>query len=561
MANIKPRNCKICGKEFIPNSCRQYYCKELHYRICPVCGKSYPEPNLDKFKFPPTTCSMECRVKKREQTSIQKYGIKAPGNNPEAREKSKKTMQERYGVDYAQESTEIKQKSVDTWMKNYGVDNPQKVKQIKEKTKDTNLQKYGSTTYLTSDIGKNQINSIMMEKYGTTVPLRNLQIKRKWSATNTNKYGTVCPLSNEAVKQKSKETSMKRFGTDHPMKSEVVKQRVKDTFIRNYGVDNCFKSQEIIEKIKESFYKHYGVHSVMEAEEIASKIRDTNKKRYGVPYYVMLPNVSKSSGKISNINKEMLLKLKSDGIQCNIEFPIEDKSYDIHIPQGNILIEIDPSYTHSTVGNHWNPKGINKWYHLKKTLIARRNGYRCMHLWDWDCPSKFIKALTTKNTIYRKLTPLLIDSEESKRFIQKYSLYDITENVDHVLFIGLRYKTKLMALMGFKLTDFLTNTWTVICIEQRFNYTVYNGSQTILDHFIKLCSPHRIIAYADYSKTNGEMLEHLGFEYNQFIPPNKIWSKGRHAIVDDNTTIPEAMISDGWLPVYNCGYKVYVIDK
>ena len=561
MANIKPRNCKICGKEFLPNSCRQYYCKDLHYRVCPVCGKKYPEHNLDKFKFPPTTCSMECRVKKREQTSLQKYGIKAPGNNPEAREKSRKTMQERYGVDYAQESAEIKQKSIDTWIKNYGVDNPQKADQIKEKTKGTNLQKYGSTTYLTSNIGKNQIADIMMNKYGTTTPLRNSKIKHKWIITNTNKYGTICPLSNEKIKQKSKETSIKHFGTEHPMKSDIVKQRVKDTFIRNYGVDNCSKSQEIIEKIKDSFYKHYGVHSVMEVEEIAARIRDTNRKKYGVPYYVMLPNVSKSSGKISNINKDILLKLKSAGIYCSAEFPIKDKSYDVYIPQGNTLIEIDPSYTHSTVGNHWNSKGINRWYHLKKTILARQNGYRCVHLWDWDCPSKFIKALTVKNTIYRKLTPILIDAEEAKKFIQKYSLYDITENVDHALFIGLRYKTKLMLLMGFKLTDFLTNTWTLICIEQRFNYKVYNGSQTVLDHFIKLCSPHRIIAYADYSKTNGEMLECLGFEYTQFILPNKIWSKGRHAIVDDENIISEAMLADGWLPVYNCGYKVYLIDK
>lgn len=561
MANINPRNCKICGKEFTPNSCRQYYCKELHYRICPICGKSYPEPNLDKFKFPPTTCSMKCRVKKREQTSIQKYGIKAPGNNPEAREKSKKTMQERYGVEYAQESSEIKQKSIDTWIENYGVDNPQKLPEIREKTKNTNIKKYGSSTYLTSEKGKTDIETIMVEKYGTTIPLRNAKINKRWRATNIARYGTVNPLCNAEVQQRSKKTSVLHFGTEHPMQSDIVKQRVKDTFLRNYGVDNCFKAEEIIAKIKQSFYDHYGVHSVMEAEEIASRIRETNMKKYGVPYYVMLPNVAKSSGKLSKTNRDILAKLELNGISGKQEFIIDNKSYDIHIPQGNTLIEINPTYTHSTVGNHWNPSGINKWYHLKKTILAEQTGYRCIHLWDWDCPSKFIKALVAKNIIYRKLSPELIDSEEAKKFIQRYSLYDITENIDHILFIGLRYKTKLMSLMGFKLTNFLTNTWTLICIEQRFNYVIYNGNKIILDHFIKLCSPYQIIAYADYSKTNGEILENLGFEYNSFILPNRIWSKGRHAIVDDKTIIPEAMLADHWLPVYNCGYKVYVIER
>ena len=560
MANISPRICRICGKEFIPNSCRQFYCKELHYRICPVCGKSYPEPNLDKFKSAPTTCSMECRVKKREQTSLQRYGITAPGNNPIAREKSRKTMQQRYGVNYAQESEIIKHKAIRTWQSTYGVDNPQKAKEIQKKTQETNLQRYGSTSYLSSDQGKMKIEDIMVKRYGSIVPLRNAEIKKRCQQTNIIKYGVAYPTQNDKVKHKAKETSMLRYGTEHPMSSEQVKQKVKDTFIRNYGVDNCSKSQDVIDKIKQSFFDHYGVHSVMEVPEIADKIRTTNMKRYGVPYYVMLPNVAKSSGRISKINKEVLRKLDQAGIYSVAERTIGSYSYDVYIPQSSTLLEINPTYTHSTVGNHWNPEGIAKNYHLQKSILAIESGYRCVHLWDWDNTSKFIKSLTSKNVIYRKLNPELISVDEAKDFIQKYSLYDISEEVDHLLFIGLRYKSKLMTLMGFKLSNFLTNVWTLVCIEQRFNYTIHKGNQQILDHFIRLCRPRKIIAYADFSKTNGEILENLNFQYKLFILPIKIWAKGRHAIVDDKSIIPEAMMSDGWLPVYNCGYKVYELE-
>lgn len=560
MVNISTRICKICNKEFKPSSCHQIYCKDLHYRICPICGKSYPERNLDKFKFPPTTCSMECRVKKREQTSMQKYGIKTPGNNPIAREKSRKTMQKHYGVDYAQESAIIKQKSKDTWMKHYGVDNPQKVSEIKEKTKNTNIERFGSSTYLTSKIGKVTTETTMLEKYGTTIPLRNAKINQKWRNTNTQRYGAINPLCNPKIKEKAQTTSQIKYGTKHPMSSDVVKQRVHDTFFRNYGVDNCSKSEKIIAKIRQSFYDHYGVHSVMEAEEIASKIRDTNQKRYGVPYYVMLPNVARSSGRISKINTMVFQKLQKASIPCCLEYTIDSQSYDIYIPQSNTLLEINPTYTHNTIGNHWNPKGLDKNYHLKKTTVAIENGYRCMHLWDWDSTSKFINALTNKNTVYVTQSPELLDSEEAKIFIQKYSLYDTIENINHMLFLGLRYKTKLMLVMGFKLSNFITNTWTLVCIEQRFQYTVYNGTQILLDHFIKLCHPNKVIAYADFSKTNGEMLENLGFKYNSFILPTKIWSKGRHAIIDNSSILTEAMIEDKWLPVYNCGYKVYELN-
>ena len=134
MFKLSNKICELCGKEFMPTSAYQKYCKNPHYRICPICGKSYIESNLDKFKYPPTTCSMECRVIKRTQTSMDKYGISAPGNNPIAREKSKQTMQMKYGVNYAQESPEIKQKSIQTYIDRYGVDNPQKCKVIKDKT-------------------------------------------------------------------------------------------------------------------------------------------------------------------------------------------------------------------------------------------------------------------------------------------------------------------------------------------------------------------------------------------------------------------------------------------
>lgn len=553
----KPRKCKICNKEFIPNSPKQIYCKNLHYRTCPICGKSYAESNLDKFKFPPTTCSMECRVAKRTATSLDRYGITAPGNNPEARAKAVETMNQKYGVDYAQESKEIKQKSIDTWTQKYGVDNPQKDKKIQEKTKQTNIDKYGSTTYLTSEEGKERIADIMTEKYGTVVPLRNAEIMKRMLDTNEQRYGVPYPAMSDEVKERTKQTSLQKYGTEYPQSSDIVKQHIKETFIRNYGVDNCFKSQEIIQKIKDSFFAHYGTHSVMETKEIADRIVETNKKRYGVPYGVMLPYARKSSGAISNHNKRILTRLEHAGIRGQLEYVIDKYSYDVYIPGADIVIEIDPSYTHSVLGNHWNPKGIKKDYHLKKTIAAEDHGYRCIHLWDWDNTAKFIGQLISKHTISTSDPPEIIPKSVAEEFIQKYGLYDVTGNIPNTVFLGIQYRTKLMSLMGFRQIDPIFNMWELVCIESRFGYTVYNGNQQILDEFIRQYNPGKIISYADFSKTNGEILEALGFEYTRFIFPNKIWSKGHHAIIDDPMIMPEAMIAEHWLPVYNCGYKVY----
>lgn len=559
--NIEKRKCKICGEEFLPNSCHQLYCKRLHYRICPICGRNYVETNLDKFKKPPTACSKECKVVRIQKTSLERYGMRAPGNNPDAREKAKKTMNERYGVDYAQQSSEIHQKSINTFNERYGVSNPQKNEIIRSKTVQTNLTRYGSCTYLTSESGKEAIRKIMLNRYNTTIPLRNSEIKSHWICTNIKKYGVDNPSKCEQVKQKMRNTSLIRYGTPYPQSSDIVKQRIKDTFIRNYGVDNCSKAEEIINKIRQTFFNKYNAHSVMEVKSIADKIRRTNMDRYGVPYYVMLPNVAKSSGRISKLNKSVKHRLDVLGIDNILEFTLEKQSYDIYIPQGKLLLEIDPSYTHSIVGNHWNAKGVHRFYHLRKSIIAQKHGYRCIHLWDWDSIPRFLKSLVVKNVIYFHDKPNELPQEVAEDFIAKYSMYSIAKDHRHTIFIGIYYRTKLICMMGFKNTDIILKNWEIVCAEHRFGYNIYNGYIKIFDYFLDKYKPNKIIGYSDYSKSNGELLEGLGMIQTGFVLPNKIWSKGHHAIVDDDRIIHEAMLEDKWLPVYNCGYKIYEYTK
>ena len=111
--------------------------------------------------------------------------------------------------------------------------------------------------------------------------------------------------------------------------------------------------------------------------------------------------------------------------------------------------------------------------------------------------------------------------------------------------------------MGFRNVDIILKKWEIVCAEHRFGYNIYNGYMKIFNYFLDKYTPDKVIGYSDYSKSNGELLEELGFDQIDYILPNKIWSKGHHAIVDDTNIISEAMLEDNWLPVYNCGYKVY----
>lgn len=123
--------CKFCGLPFTPKSNRQQYCNRPHYMDCPVCGKRYRVTNNESLKRPPVACSYECRVVRTRQTSLDKYGVVAPGNNSEARKKAQKTMQDKYGCNYAMQSAELREKSKQTLIDKYGVDNIQKNTEIR----------------------------------------------------------------------------------------------------------------------------------------------------------------------------------------------------------------------------------------------------------------------------------------------------------------------------------------------------------------------------------------------------------------------------------------------
>ena len=61
------RMCKECGKMFKPVG-RESYCKDIHYRPCPICGTKVEAKYLSD---PPRCCSKECQQKARALKKIQ----------------------------------------------------------------------------------------------------------------------------------------------------------------------------------------------------------------------------------------------------------------------------------------------------------------------------------------------------------------------------------------------------------------------------------------------------------------------------------------------------------
>lgn len=176
--------CDYCNKEFYitTDAYMSYKKKNNINKIC--CNNS------------------ACQKQKREESMMEKYGVKDNGKLESTKEKRKKTM-----------------------LKKYGVDNPMKNKQIQEKAKKTILEKYGVENVMQNDDIKKRYNDSMVEKYGVKWAMQNEEIFDKSNKTLFDKYGATLKkyngipllIEHEDIKEKIKNTLKEKYNVDNPL--------------------------------------------------------------------------------------------------------------------------------------------------------------------------------------------------------------------------------------------------------------------------------------------------------------------------------------------------------
>lgn len=381
------KTCKLCGEQFEYNGNRKI-CFKQHYYTCKVCGKQYPI-NSTQFNV---CCSKECSRKLRKQnaeaTSLLRYGVKNAGYTKESQEKIKKTNLERFGTEYAFQSDTLKEKIRRSNLEKYGVDNPMKSKEIQEKAKATNIERYGAECVLgTGSKIREQINRESREKFGNAGGFGNTpEATSKRMKTNEERYGVPWVTQSPEVAEKRAETCRSRYGTSSPFESEIIQEKIRKVNLEKYGYEYPMRSEEVKKHMSESI-----------------------KKKYGVDWACMLPQCMEAVGtRVSSFNRAFGKFLEDDGFTVEYEFPIGNKQYDIKV--GRILIEIDPTYTHTTYeGVHSRFGAISKNYHVYKTDVAMAHGYRCIHVFDWD----------DWNTVldYIKSEPSITVEDSTKKYV------------------------------------------------------------------------------------------------------------------------------------------------
>ena len=358
-----------------------------------------------------------------------------------------------------------------------------------------------------------------------------------------------------------KKTCQEKYWVDNISQVEWNRKKAKDTIIKRYWPE-WLSSDEIRKRKVESNLKKYWETSPMKvyniknkaintmnekywwvwmwSDIIREKIIDTNKKRYWVKYQIQTKKSKKWTKIISSVNLLWMNILKD--YNPISEFVLWKYSYDIRI--WNILIDINPFPYHNVT---WHPywKQIGKDYHYKRTVNAMEKWYMCIHVFDWDNPSKIISLLNQSNEInidFDKCECKKISNKDWLKFINKFYIYDIDD--DWLIYYWLYNNNNLIFVMSFKNID--TNIRKILHICSYNNFHIEWWSNKIFNTFINDNNPQEVIWYCDMSKFNWSEYISMWFELENRWDPmchkRHIWK-------------------NKYVDIYDCWHATYVRQK
>jgi len=466
----------------------------------------------------------------------------------------------------------------------YGVENTSELESVKNKI---------SLSKLNLDYNEIDIKSkkTFMNKYGVDNISKLDIIKDRKIKTTLENYGVQNPFQSKEIKDKIKKSNLIKYGFDHPMKSEDIINKCKETSLYKWGVDNYTKTDEY-KKIMFDKYHNYNIKTNLNS--------DINYKRYiGLGKYEMNCDCGKEHIYITNSHLYHARKVINNK-QCTVCYKVDDKqsfketeifefirsvyngeiirSYrdgleiDIYLPDLKVGFEFNGLYWHSELFKQKN-------YHLDKINHFKKRDIRIIYIWedDWSFKCDIIKSQIRN----------WIGISDSKIFARKCKIEEVIDvklvrsflNESHIqgyvsssLKIGLFYENELVSLMTFdhfegrkKMKD---SEWNLSRFCNKKNVNVIGGASKLLNYFIKLKSPTRIISFADKSWSNGSLYFKLGFDllstsypnYSYYIDKKRVnkqrYKKSNLVKIGYDKSLSESKIMEdefGSYKIFDCG--------
>lgn len=312
---------RYCDNTFVAKYYNVKYCDADHFSVCEKCGKEFPV-SKKKISKNPRACSQSCASslshseesrEKRRENSLKKYGTEFVTQSSEMKEKIKtaldsnpdkdfrigsdnykKQIQEKYGVENVSQLEEIKKKKIESSLKNYGVENPFQNEEIRQKQLKTMSERYGKRK-------GGQLRITNFDEY--------LEIE-KWLINFEIKFG--------------KKPSIKETSEYFNVVSPVISKLKRDLDLHKYfRIVNSYKEEQFAEFLNTNFpdvrYVHndrklispYEVDFYFPDHNLAVEINPTTTHHSSDNYL----NYGKSSPKEKNYHLNKALACEKVGVE------------------------------------------------------------------------------------------------------------------------------------------------------------------------------------------------------------------------------------------------------
>lgn len=464
--------------------------------ICDYCGQEFTQPNRNRIKghkiIEKDACK-DCRMKKREESSILKYGTKVPSQSTEIRKKSSLTKGGK-GINVE----DYKDQILDMYNQpNMSINNIAQKLNITRSVLIAYLQKLGLDT--TGDV------------------------QQKRTATVMEKYGKEHIMQTEAAQQKFKQTMSAKTKEE----KEKITEKIKKTNLEKYGyefpVQDPAKQAEFQEKRKQTriLNGHEVTYEGKTAKELAAEI--------GINLSSFHQRVRKVGIEMAAITKkyETYIEMIMDQLltRLNVEYKTQQqvgsKIADFLIPSDNLIIECDGLYWHSDAVIK------DKNYHFNKRQLYIDKGYFPLFFREDELNDKIqivesiiINKLHMSNRIgARKCKIVELKRDAGKKFIAQNHLMGV--GAGH--YLALEYNGEIVCVLNIKRVKNREYEISRFCCS--YGTTVSGGFSKLLSYALSKFDMSHLHTFIDQRYGDGSYLSNFNFERKSSHPSFR-WTNG-----------------------------------
>ncbi len=225
---------------------------------CKTCGGPTAFEDIVRgFKpYCSTSCvqnSADVRAKK-EQTNLERRGVRWPAQSIEVLKKVRKTNLKRFGVEHAAQSKKCQKKARKTSRAKYGTDHPQQSKDVRDKVVATNLKNSGGlyTTPFQDPKSMAKARTTMTSRYGAAHSGQVPELFAKGQKSRFTHYDVV--LEGQRFRVQGYEDMAIRLLLEWGVAAKKIHHEVHKFDYKLHGDEHAYYPDFYVEHLKQRVY-------------------------------------------------------------------------------------------------------------------------------------------------------------------------------------------------------------------------------------------------------------------------------------------------------------------